>query len=95
MTVLIVVLTSLFTIIFVVIGLPIFIIWMIRNSVQAAKYRQSLVTVSQIKTGYQLVYKSGRKTETIDLIGDTETEAMKDLISKGIRYDKIISLTKR
>jgi len=94
MTIVIVILVSLCTILCVVVGLPLFIVYMIRNSIQAAKYRSMSITVP-IKTGYTIVYKSGRKTETVDVDGDTDSEAMRDLIKRGISYDKIISLTKR
>jgi len=96
MTVVIVVLVALTTILVTVIGVPIFILLMIRNSVQASKYRESLKTAITIpKTGYQVVYTSGRKTSTLDVDGSTEGEAMQDLIKKGIRYDSIVSLTKK
>jgi len=93
MTLVIVILVSLFTILCVVIGLPLFVLYMIRNSIQAAKYRV-MIKGEIKKEGWAVVYKIGRKTETMDLIGETEGEAMQDLIKKGIRYDKIVSLMK-
>ena len=95
MTVILVVFVSLLTILCIVIGLPLFILYMIRNSLQAAKYRSLMnKRKEEIKTGYSVVYKIGRKMETVEVDGITEGEAMQDLIKKGIRYDKIISLTK-
>lgn len=96
MTTIIVIFTALTTIICVVVGVPLFTLYMIRNSIQAAKYRHLVALAkNQVMTGYSIVYKIGRKTETIDVEGNNESEAMKDLIKKGIRYDKIVSLTKK
>ena len=94
MTVVIVVLVSLMTILTIVIGLPFFILWIIRNSLQAAKYRRSL-TMEIKREGFTVVYKSGRKIETLDVDGNTEGEAVRDLIKRGIKYDKITSITKK
>ena len=95
MTTLIVFITAVFTALCVIIGLPLFILIMVRNSLQAAKYRRMIKDEIVIKkTGYNIVYKIGRKTEMIDVGGENESEAMAALIKKGMRYDKIVSMTK-
>lgn len=95
MSVLVVVFVSLCTILTILIVVPIFVMYVIRNSIQATKYRQLVKLAGQIpKTGYSVVYKIGGKVVTVDVDGTTDSEAMKDIIKRGIRYDKIVSLTK-
>jgi hypothetical protein len=94
MMVIIITFTVLMTILLVVIGLPLFLIWVISNAIQASQYRALVRASSGANTGYTVVYKTGRKTERADLNGATEGEAMLDLVKKNISYDKIISLTK-
>jgi len=95
MVTVIVILTVFFAILLMVVGVPLLLLWIVRNSIQAAKYRALVHASSQVRTGYTIVYKSGRKTEKMDLDGATEGEAMMDLVKRKVSYDKIISLTKK
>lgn len=86
--------------VFVLLCIVGFFLWILatvlKNAELAARYRelQEGQTSPQGVTGpsWILVYKEGRKTETVRIIAETEPEALSIAIKNNVRYDKIISL---
>lgn len=84
-------------------GMVWFIIWSIREHVLANRWRALMsLHADRIKSEpeevrqphFKITYKSGKETKTIIANGTTEGAALLEAAKSGIRYDKIISITK-
>ena len=73
---------------------PIIFLWLLVRLREAAKYRESQKTATPTQDQWTITYKDGSKMGTATVTGLTEGDAIKDLLSKGVRYTKIISITK-
>ena len=79
--------------------MPIFVVWVGTQAAQASKYRELLRLAAEqpatLSTGWEVVYKEGRKQHTVIVQGNTEAEAMKELMKLQVPFDKIVSINKK
>lgn len=82
-------------------GVACLIPWVVREHRTANRYRQLLELAKEgkhesVNSGWLLVYKEGKAQKTLSLDGATEQEAMAQATRiHQVRYDKIVSLTRR
>lgn len=80
--------------------IPIFAIWVTTQAIQARKYRSLQLGAEPPSNGpaagWEVIYKEGRKQHTVLVQGDTEGDAMKELMKmSGVRYDAVLSITRK
>jgi hypothetical protein len=98
----VIVLLSLFSLVFMGICSLMFLVWVIREHGDAKKYRYLVALEKRMprasNTGgpqWSITYKEGRKQQSIVIPGKTEAEAISTFVKTcGKNYDSIVSSVK-